>query len=103
MKKPEPRPVIIWCCSTPGGRLPNCRKNFSNGEPFIGGGRNDSSPWFEPDELDPSSILTRTEMTAGLTLATKSAKPRGPCSPSDACAAGGPSMPLHLPYADGPK
>src|SRR3984885_10100820 len=74
MKKPEPWPVMI---SLPLGILgvfgmPNCRKNFSNGEP---GGNGLSS--LVSLESAWRSILTRTEITAGFTLSTMSAKPTG--------------------------
>src|ERR1700733_2443407 len=61
-----------WPCS------PNCRKNFSIGEP----GANGTACLSLLSSLmlamfAVSSILTRTEMTAGFTLVTRSANPAG--------------------------
>ncbi len=89
MKKPEPSPVIIWWrwrgmpFMPPGPRKPNCRENWSNGESSSESIRFCCSiallslSW---------SILTRTEMTAGLTLLTRSPKPGGVAAASAAWA-----------------
>ena len=66
---------------------PNCLKNFSIGEPgskridvLIIVSRSCSSSFAD------SSILTRTEITAGFTFATISANPAGDCAASAAWA-----------------
>jgi hypothetical protein len=73
MKKPEP-------CAVPKRRprgtfgmpsgSPKRLKNFSSGEP-LGNGKSSS------DEAESVRILTRTEITAGFTFSTMSAKPVG--------------------------
>src|ERR1700679_3188601 len=61
-----------WPCS------PNCRKNFSIGEPGANG-----TVWLSVLSslmlamFAVSSILTRTEMAAGFILGTRSANPAG--------------------------
>ncbi len=64
---------------------PNCWKNFCIGEP--GGNGLLPSLWPTPFVLVDCSILTRTEMTAGFTFATRSAKLAGAVATSAACAA----------------
>ena len=76
MKKPEPTPVTTWFFDRLGELgEPNRGKNFSNGDP--GANPNSSAPPEPPDAIAVCSILTRTEITAGFTLATISAKPTG--------------------------
>src|SRR5690348_415199 len=71
MKKPEPCAVPNWRPRGAPSGMPKRLKNFSIGEPF-GNGTSSS-------DLDCADvrILTRTEITAGFTFSTMSAKPVG--------------------------
>ena len=77
MRKPEPWPLTklrprgaLPCPGMPSG-MPKRRKNCSIGEPLgNGSSRSDES-------CGPASDLTRTEITAGFTFSTMSAKPIG--------------------------
>src|ERR1700761_3610716 len=78
MKKPEPTPVIVGPFGRPELGEPKPRKKFGNGDP--GANPNSSAPPEPPDTMAACSIFTRTEITAGFTLATMSAKPTGRAS-----------------------
>src|SRR5215472_9270288 len=75
MKKPEPWPVTLRGPRKPGkpSGPPKRRKKRSIGEP---GGKGESSELLS----DFSRILTRTEITDGLTRSTMSANPTGRCT-----------------------
>src|SRR5579871_1448631 len=90
MKKPEPCARAECGRPWPSGKFgtPKSRKNRSNGGLLKNGGRFCSCPFPSfPGELKSSGlvwvILTRTEITAGLTLRTTGAKLRGPDGPAD--------------------
>src|SRR4051812_11326735 len=82
MKNPDPSPATgARRCGVSLGMMgrPNCSKNFSKGEPGL---NENVLPFLSLSELavfEALFIVTRTEMTAGFTLATKSAKPVGCC------------------------
>src|SRR5262249_7338173 len=87
MKKPEPSAAML-CRNCGMSRKPNCRKNWSSGEPCWRGEALLSRLFI----WAVLSMRTRTETTAGLTRATRSAKPPGGAASAAAAGAIHPSV-----------